>query len=68
MDMDMGGMDMGNMSMGSGIPSLNSLQQIYWAIVGAVIAAFFLANVYVKLLCWQRLAPPLWRYFTKSRH
>jgi len=51
-------MDMGDMSMGSGIPSLNYLQQVYWAAVGAVIAAFFLANVYTKVLCWQRYVPP----------
>jgi len=54
--MDMGGMDMGmgGMDMGSGVPSLFYLQQVYWAMVGAVIAAFFLVNVYTKVLCWQR--------------
>jgi len=61
MDMDMGDMDMGSMSMGAGsmsmgpgIPSLFYLQQVYWAFVGAVVAAFFVTNVYTKLLCWQR--------------
>ena len=54
--MDMGGMDMsaGSMDMGNGIPSLFYLQKVYWAAVGAVIAAFFLVNAYNKFLCWQR--------------
>lgn len=54
MDMGSMSMDMGSMSMGAGIPSLDYLTRVYWAAVGAVIAAFFLANVYTKLLCWQR--------------
>lgn len=52
----MGGMDMsmGDMDMGAGIPGLFYLQKIYWAVVGAAIAAFTLVNVYNWFLCRQR--------------
>jgi len=54
--MDMGGMDMsmGNMSMGNGIPSLFTLEKMYWAVVGSAIGAFTLANVYSWFLYRQR--------------
>ncbi|KAI5267151.1 hypothetical protein E4T47_08090 [Aureobasidium subglaciale] len=57
MDMSMGGMDMsmGNMSMGNGIPSLFTFERMYWAVVGAVVAAFTLVNLYSWFLCRQRL-------------
>ncbi|CAD0043965.1 unnamed protein product [Aureobasidium pullulans] len=57
MDMSMGGMDMsmGNMSMGNGIPSLFTFERMYWAVVGAAVAAFTLVNLYSWFLCQQRL-------------
>jgi hypothetical protein len=56
MDMDMGGMDMsmGNTSMGNGIPSLFTLEQMYWAVVGSAIGAFTLVNIYSWILFRQR--------------
>lgn len=51
MDMDM---DMGNTSSGNGVPSLFTLEQMYWAVVGSAIAAFTLVNVYSWLLFRQR--------------
>ncbi|THX53792.1 hypothetical protein D6D06_05892 [Aureobasidium pullulans] len=57
MDMSMGGMDMsmGNMSMGNGIPSLFTFERMYWAVVGAAVAAFTLVNLYSWFLYQQRL-------------
>jgi predicted ferric reductase len=57
MDMSMGGMDMsmGNVSMGNGIPSPFTFEKMYWAVVGAVIAAFTLVNLYSHFLFRQRL-------------
>lgn len=54
--MDMDGMDMsmGNTSMGDGIPSLFTLQKMYWAVVGAAVGAFTLVNLYSWLLYYQR--------------
>jgi hypothetical protein len=56
MDMSMGGMDMsmGNMSMGNGIPSPFTFERMYWAVVGAAIAAFTLVNLYSWFLGRQR--------------
>jgi len=56
MDMSMGGMDMsmGNMSMGNGIPSYFTFERMYWAVVGAAVAAFTLVNLYSWFLCRQR--------------
>lgn len=58
--MDMSGMDMGgmDMSMGAtstdGAPSLFTMEQMYWAVVGAAIAIFTLVNIYSWLLYRQR--------------
>lgn len=49
--MDMGA---GNMDMGNGVPGLFYLQKMYWAVVGAAIAAFTLVNAYSWFLCWHR--------------
>ncbi|KAK8250790.1 ferric-chelate reductase [Phyllosticta capitalensis] len=55
--MDMGGM--GGMSMGSsspsGLPSLQYFQKMYWAVVGAFIAAATLVNIINYFLYRQRL-------------
>jgi predicted ferric reductase len=55
--MDMLGMDMsaGSMSMGAGVPSLFHIQKMYWAFVGAAIAAATATNVINIALCRQRL-------------
>ncbi|GAB7348060.1 hypothetical protein MBLNU459_g6094t1 [Dothideomycetes sp. NU459] len=47
-------MSMEDMDMGDGVPGLFYLQKMYWAVVGAAMAAFTLANVYSWLLCRQR--------------
>lgn len=52
----MDGMDMsmGNMSSGNGVPSYFTFERMYWAVVGAAIAAFTLVNLYSWFLCRQR--------------
>ncbi|KAI9768955.1 MAG: hypothetical protein M1840_004551 [Geoglossum simile] len=47
-------MDMGNMAM-NGVPSLFTLQQMYWAVVGTAIACAAAVHVYETALCQQRL-------------
>lgn len=54
MDMDMGGMSMGGMDMGNGVPSLFSIQRMYWAVIGAVIAFATLVNLLENVQRWQR--------------
>ncbi|KAK4955451.1 ferric-chelate reductase Frp1 [Elasticomyces elasticus] len=55
--MDMGmGMGMGDTAMGPGVPGLFYLQNMYWAAVGAVVAAGTAANVYNYLLYRQRIS------------
>jgi len=46
-------MDMGNMAM-NGVPSLFTLQQMYWAVVGAAIACAAVVHIYETALCRQR--------------
>ena len=50
--MDMG--SMGGMSMGSGIPTLDQMQQRYWIVIGIVIGYATLVNIWEKFLCRQR--------------
>lgn len=52
--MSMGDMPMGDMSMGNGVPGLFYLQQMYWAVVGAAIAAATAVNVLNHFLARQR--------------
>ncbi|KAH0548575.1 hypothetical protein GP486_007881 [Trichoglossum hirsutum] len=52
----MDNMAMGSMVMGDGVPSLFSLQQMYWAVVGTAIGCAAVVNVYEKALCRQRLS------------
>lgn len=46
----MEGMSAGSMSMGQGMPSLFTLQQMYWAVVGSVIGAATLVNILNRIL------------------
>ncbi|KAL2216955.1 putative metalloreductase [Thermoascus aurantiacus ATCC 26904] len=59
MSMSMGGMSMdmpmGSMSMGPGVPGLFYLQKMYWAVVGAAIAAATVVNLLNHVLARQRL-------------
>ncbi|KAJ5787583.1 hypothetical protein N7457_002573 [Penicillium paradoxum] len=55
MSMSMGDMPAGSMSMGDGIPSLFTLQKMYWAVVGSAIGAATLVNVMDKVTAWHRL-------------
>lgn len=45
---------MGSMSMGPGVPTLFTLQQMYWAVVGSAIAAATIVNVLDRLLAQHR--------------
>jgi len=58
MSMSMGGMSMdmpmGSMSMGPGVPGLFYLQKMYWAVVGAAIAAATVVNLLNHVLARQR--------------
>ncbi|KAJ5952938.1 Riboflavin synthase-like beta-barrel [Penicillium vulpinum] len=55
MSMSMGDMPAGSMSMGDGVPSLFTLQKMYWAAVGSVIGAATLVNVLDRVLARHRL-------------
>ncbi|KAJ5502629.1 Riboflavin synthase-like beta-barrel [Penicillium fimorum] len=55
MSMSMGDMPAGSMSMGDGIPSLFTLQKMYWAVVGSVVGAATLVNVLDRVLARHRL-------------
>ncbi|KAJ5194360.1 Riboflavin synthase-like beta-barrel [Penicillium cf. griseofulvum] len=55
MSMSMGDMPAGSMSMGNGVPSLFTLQKMYWAVVGSVIGAATLVNVLDRVLAGHRL-------------
>ncbi|KAJ5824890.1 Riboflavin synthase-like beta-barrel [Penicillium robsamsonii] len=55
MSMSMGDMPAGSMSMGDGIPSLFTLQKMYWAVVGSVVGAATLVNVVDRVLARHRL-------------
>lgn len=46
----------GAMVMTAGVPGLFYMQQIFWAFVGTAIAVATLANVFNKILCYQRIA------------
>ncbi|KAH0543190.1 hypothetical protein FGG08_002451 [Glutinoglossum americanum] len=48
-------MPMGDMTMGDGVPTFFSLQQMYWAAVGAAVACATAVNIYEKALCKHRL-------------
>lgn len=47
-------MPMGSMSMGPGVPGLFYLQKMYWAVVGAAIAAATVVNLLNHVLARQR--------------
>ncbi|CAG8890464.1 unnamed protein product [Penicillium egyptiacum] len=55
MSMSMGDMPAGSMSMGDGVPSLFTLQKMYWAVVGSAIGAATLVNVLDRVLASHRL-------------
>ncbi|EKV09912.1 Metalloreductase, putative [Penicillium digitatum PHI26] len=55
MSMSMGDMPAGSMSMGDGIPSLFTLQKMYWAVVGSAIGAATLVNVLDRVIASHRL-------------
>ncbi|KAI2710341.1 hypothetical protein CBS147332_6042 [Penicillium roqueforti] len=55
MSMAMGDMPAGSMSMGDGIPSLFTLQKMYWAVVGSAIGAATLVNVLDRVIASHRL-------------
>jgi hypothetical protein len=54
MSMQMGDMPAGSMSMGDGVPSLFTLQQMYWAAVGSAIGAATLVNILDRALARHR--------------
>ncbi len=53
----MHGMDVsaGSMSIGTGVPSMFHLQNMYWAVIGAVVAFAAAVNILEMILCRQRL-------------
>ncbi|KAJ6124350.1 Riboflavin synthase-like beta-barrel [Penicillium samsonianum] len=55
MSMSMGDMPAGSMSMGDGVPSLFTLQKMYWAVVGSAIGAATLVNVLDRVIASHRL-------------
>ncbi|KAJ5143563.1 Riboflavin synthase-like beta-barrel [Penicillium bovifimosum] len=55
MSMSMGDMPAGSMSMGDGVPSLFTLQKMYWAVAGSAIGAATLVNVLDRIIARQRL-------------
>ncbi|KAJ5931996.1 hypothetical protein N7516_006485 [Penicillium verrucosum] len=55
MSMSMGDMPAGSMSMGDGVPSLFTLQKMYWAVVGSAIGAATLVNVLDRIIASHRL-------------
>ncbi|KAJ5171147.1 Riboflavin synthase-like beta-barrel [Penicillium coprophilum] len=55
MSMSMGDMPAGSMSMGDGVPSLFTLQKMYWAVVGSVVGAATVVNVLDRILARNRL-------------
>ncbi|KAJ5542589.1 hypothetical protein N7461_008592 [Penicillium sp. DV-2018c] len=55
MSMSMGDMPAGSMDMGDGVPSLFTLQKMYWAVVGSAIGAATLVNVLDRIIARQRL-------------
>ena len=54
MSMSMGDMPAGSMSMGDGVPSLFTLQKMYWAVVGSAIGAATLVNVLDRVIASHR--------------
>lgn len=54
--MQMGDMPAGSMSMGDGIPSLFTLQKMYWAVVGSAIGVATLVNMLNRALARHRYA------------
>lgn len=50
----MGGMSMGSMSMGNGVPSMFTLQQIYWVVIGSAIGIATLVNGLNRFLARNR--------------
>ncbi|KAJ6008706.1 hypothetical protein N7522_003722 [Penicillium canescens] len=55
MSMSMGDMPAGSMFMGDGVPSLFTLQKMYWAVVGSAIGAATLVNVLNRIIARHRL-------------
>ncbi|KUM58957.1 hypothetical protein ACN42_g8186 [Penicillium freii] len=55
MSMSMGDMPAGSMSMGDGVPSLFTLQKMYWAVVGSAIGVATLVNVLDRVIASHRL-------------
>ncbi|OQD83818.1 hypothetical protein PENANT_c015G06168 [Penicillium antarcticum] len=55
MSMSMGDMPAGSMDMGGGVPSLFTLQKMYWAVVGAAIGTATLVNVLDRIIARHRL-------------
>jgi predicted ferric reductase len=51
---DMDGMDMGSMGTSNGVPGSFYMQQMFWAVIGAVVAFAALINLVDKILLWQR--------------
>lgn len=58
MSMSMGDMPAGSMSMGDGVPSLFTLQKMYWAVVGSAIGAATLVNVLDRVIASHRYVQP----------
>jgi hypothetical protein len=58
MSMSMGDMPAGSMSMGDGVPSLFTLQKMYWAVVGNAIGAATLVNVLNRIVARHRFVQP----------
>jgi hypothetical protein len=58
MSMSMGDMPAGSMSMGDGVPSLFTLQKMYWAVVGSAIGAATLVNVLDRVIARNRYVQP----------
>ena len=58
MSMQMGDMPAGSMSMGDGVPSLFTLQKMYWAVVGSAIGAATLVNILDHALAKHRYIQP----------
>lgn len=49
---------MGNMSMGNGMPSMFTLQEIYWVVVGNAVGLAALINIVNRLIARHRYLQP----------
>jgi hypothetical protein len=54
MSMSMGDMPAGSMSMGDGVPSLFTLQKMYWVVVGSAIGVATLVNLLDRIIANHR--------------